>query len=265
MRGRGDSTGKPDANGWELNDVVDAVEFAKKTYASRIAAPELVYLTGGSGGGGNVLGLVGKFPDYFCSAVCLAGISDYGLWYQEDQKGEFRDELEKAGWIGGTPVSNPEGYASRGGLTTVGNLLTPLLLIHGELDDRCRVNQARNYVEKARGAGKESLVDYLELSGTGIKGHFGGITPQQNQEMRARQKAHLAAHGQPIEIPPKGRFVVAGYLKTKRFEVVLDHIDHVAEVVYDLEAGRFDIRARAAKTATVKVNHGGKWTERESL
>ena len=57
MRGRGDSTGRQDANGWELNDVVDAVEFAKKEYASLVSAPDSIYLVGGSGGGGNVLGL----------------------------------------------------------------------------------------------------------------------------------------------------------------------------------------------------------------
>jgi hypothetical protein len=30
MRGRGDATGQPDCNGWELQDVVDAVEFARR-------------------------------------------------------------------------------------------------------------------------------------------------------------------------------------------------------------------------------------------
>ncbi|MCX7824871.1 MAG: prolyl oligopeptidase family serine peptidase [Verrucomicrobiae bacterium] len=150
MRGRGDSTGKPDANGWELQDAVDAVEFAKKEYAPLIATPECVYLTGGSGGGGNVLGLVGKFPDYFCAAVCECGISDYGLWFEHDRKGEFRDELEGKGWIGGTPRTNPEAYASRGGLTTVSNLLTPLAITHGELDPRCPVETGA----QLRGEGK---------------------------------------------------------------------------------------------------------------
>ena len=67
----------------------------------------------------------------------------------------------KAAWISGTPLTNPEGYASRGGLTTVENLLTPLLLIHAELDARCRVNQARNYIEQARQVGKGTLITYL--------------------------------------------------------------------------------------------------------
>ena len=263
MRGRGDSAGKQDANGWELQDAVDAVEFAKKEYASLIATPECIHLTGGSGGGGNVLGLVGKFPDYFCAAVCEVGISNYGLWFEHDAKGEFRDELQGKGWVGGTPKTNPEAYASRGGLTTVANLLTPLAITHGELDPRCPVEQARNYVEKAKRVGKIGLISYLELKGVAAKGgHFGGITSEQTAERKTLIERHLATHNKPIEIPRRGRFVVAGYLKTKHFEVVLDSVDRIGELDYDVDAAKFELRAPSAKSATLRVKNDGRWVER---
>jgi pimeloyl-ACP methyl ester carboxylesterase len=260
MRGRGDATGKPDANGWELQDAVDAVDFALREYGDRVATPESIFLSGGSGGGGNVLGLVGKFPDRFCAAVCECGISDYGLWFEHDGVGEFRDELEGKGWVGGTPATNPEGYASRGGLTTLPNLLTPLFVVHGDSDLRCPVEQARRYVEKAKALGKAALVDYLELAGVGRQGHYEGATPAQLAERDRRKEAHLAAHAAPVEIPRKGRMVVAGYLKTRHFEVVLDHVDRVADLAYDLDARRFDLSTPgAARSATLAVREGGRW------
>lgn len=262
MRGRGDSTGKPDANGWELQDAVDAVEFARKEYAALVATPDCVYLTGGSGGGGNVLGLVGKFPDYFCAAVCECGISDYGLWFEHDRKGEFRDEMQGKGWVGGSPATNPETYASRGGLTTVENLLTPLAMTHGELDPRCPVEQPRNYVAKATRAGKIALIRYLELKGVAAQGgHWGGITPGQETLRRELVTQHLASHHKPIEIPRKGRFVVAGYLKTKHFQVILDSVDHIGGVTYDLDAGKFDVTAKTATSAVLRVRRGERWSE----
>jgi len=261
MRGRGDSTGKPDANGWELQDAVDAVLFAQREYASSVATPESVYLTGGSGGGGNVLGLLGKFPDFFCTAVCEAGLSDYGLWYEHDAVGEFRDELEGKGWIGGSPATNAEAYASRGGLTTVENLLTPLAMTHGELDTRCPVEQARRYIDKARLLGKSRLIDYFEMKGVAATGgHFGGITAEQEARRRALVDRQLAPPRKPLLVPSCGRMAVAGYLRTKAFTVDFDSADRVGAIDYDLGNNRFKITARSARDAVLRIRRpDGTW------
>lgn len=256
MRGRGNSEGKQDANGWELQDVVDAVEFAKKHYRDYISDTNCIYITGGSGGGGNVLGLIGKFPDYFCSAICEVGISDYGLWYRHDRKGEFRDEMETHGWIGGTPDSNPEAYASRGGLTTLENLLTPLAMVYPEKDIRVPLEQGHNYLMKAEAIGKRGMIDYLELKGVGaVKGggHWENITPEQEALRQEFVSRHLSKDYKPVEIPRQGRFVVAGFLKTKQFEVILSNIDNIAEVIYDLDKGEFKILPASATKVLLTV------------
>jgi hypothetical protein len=263
MRGRGNSGGKQDANGWELQDVVDAVEFAKKHYHAFISDTSCIYLTGGSGGGGNVLGLIGKFPDYFCSAICEVGISDYGLWYRHDMKGEFRDEMETQGWIGGTPDSNPEAYSSRGGITTLENLLTPLAMVYPEKDIRVPVEHAHNYLKKADAIGKRELIDYLELKGVGaVKGggHWENITVELETLRQDFVSRHLKKDYKPVEIPRQGRFIVAGYLKTKHFEIVLDKIDNIAEVIYDLDKGEFKISPDSAALVklTIKRTSGKK-------
>lgn len=269
MRGRGDSTGNPDCNGWELQDVIDAVTFARAHYRDRIETPDIVLLWGGSGGGGNAYGLLGKFPDYFAAARITSGMSDYALWYTFDAKGEFRDEMEgpvppkspgRKPWIGGNPTNNAEAYRSRGGLTTVDNLLTPTLIFHGELDIRVPAAHARLWVGAAEGKGLGSLVTYHELAGVGKGDHFSHITAPQRAFYAKTSAEFLQTHRTPPTLPRKGTLVVAGYVKTKAFEVILDSVDHVGRVDYDLDAARFDVHAPTAKTAVLRVRDAqGEW------
>lgn len=273
MRGRGDATGSPDCNGWELQDVIDAVEFARRHYRDRITSPEIVLLSGGSGGGGNAYALVGKFPDYFSAAVIESGISDYALWHLLDQKGEFRDELEgvqgkdpkgRKPWIGGSPATNPEAYRSRGGLTTVGNLLTPSLLIHGADDIRVPALHARLWAGAALGQGRGALVTYHELAGVGDNRlHYANETKEQQAFRTRSSETFLRTHRTPPVVPASGSLVVAGFVKTTRFEVILDAIDRVGRVDYDLAAGRFEVRAATATRATIRVREENRWREWE--
>jgi len=269
MRGRGQASGTPDCNGWELQDVIDAVEFARVHYRDRIASPAGVLLWGGSGGGGNAYGLVGKFPDYFSAAIMESGMSDYGLWHSFDRKGEFRDELEgvdgkdpkgRPAWIGGSPETNAEAYRSRGGLTTVGNLLTPSLIFHGSTDVRVPAMHARLWAGAALGQGRGGLVTYHEMAGVGDHRLHNANETKAHQTSRVRtSEAFLRAHQEPPALPPSGSLVVAGYVKTARFEVILDSIDRVGRVDYDLAAGTFTVRAPTATQATLRVLRDGRW------
>ena len=232
MRGRGECTGKPDANAWELQDVIDAVEFARTHYGENILDGQ-VYVYGASGGGGNVYGLVGKFPDYFAAAFAGCGMSDYALFYRDDDAGDFRDELDD--WVGGPPSGLQEDYDSRSGLTTVGNVLTPLVVVHGTEDLSVPVEQARMYVEKAREL-KKTDVTYFELCGIE---HGMNHIPEIVAQNRVRLTEHFSKHKSGRTIPRKGTFVVGGYLKTREFEVVLEEVGRVAQVAYSLEEGTF--------------------------
>ncbi len=252
MRGRGDSGGRPDANGWELQDAVDAVA-AHRGFHPEVSDAGAPLLWGGSGGGGNVLGLLGKFPDTFAAAVCECGISDYGLWYAHDRVGEFRDELEGDGWIGGNPVSNAEAYLSRGGRTTAHNLLTPLLMVHGEEDARVPFEQAKAYVEAARTHGKGTLVELVAFAGVGNPGHYSGLDAAGEARRKAAIARHLAAHRGAPALPARGTLVVAGYLRTRHFAIELESVDHVGWLAYDLASGDFRVEAPTSRTATLHV------------
>jgi dienelactone hydrolase len=87
MRQRDGSDGVRDSGGLEIYDIYDAVEAVKADYPG-LVNPEIVYLTGYSGGGGNTLAAVCKFPNAFNAAAAFFGMSDYGYntthgWYYD--------------------------------------------------------------------------------------------------------------------------------------------------------------------------------------
>jgi pimeloyl-ACP methyl ester carboxylesterase len=261
MRGRGDSGGKQDANGWELHDAVDALDACRQSIPGAVDASATPRLWGGSGGGSNTLGILGKFPDLFSAATCECGVSDFGLWFLHDSVGEFRDEMEGADWIGGNPQSRPEAYLSRGGRTTAMNLLTPLLIVHGMVDPRVPFEQATAYVDAARAHGKERLISTLFLPGVGHPGHYGGIDAAGEKKRMEMITGHLNRHTQPPQLPEKGTMVVAGYLVTRRFTVMLESADQVALLEYDLGRSQFTVQAPSAATAKIRAEGEKSWRQ----
>lgn len=241
MRGRAFSEGTPDGNGFELMDVYDAIQFARKEYAAHIDEPAVVYLEGGSGGGGNALAAAGKFPDLFAAVTALYGISDYRVWYENDLAGEFRDEMDV--WIGCAPSDDPERYLARSGRFLAPNLHTPLYLAHGDGDIRVPVAHARMYAEAVREAGKTGLLRYEELAGVGGRGHLDGATAARLQELAAAAERHRREHAAPIELPRSGTLRVGGFLYAKPFRVTLESNDRVAELSYDVPRGRYRLTA----------------------
>ena len=133
-------------------------------------------------------------------------------------------------------------YAARSGITTVENLMVPLYIAHGETDIRVPSEHAVRYLEKAQELGKDSLIEYYELKGVGTRSHLGNITPNQRTEMERRARANLMEHTMPPVLPRKGKLMVAGYLVTKEFSVVLDSVDKTAELEYDLETEKFQLK-----------------------
>lgn len=240
LRGRKHSTGHPDANGWELQDIIDAIEHVKQHYGEHISDPDEVHFQAGSGGGGNALALAGKYPDQFASITALYPISDYAAWFDGDAQGEFRPTL--IDWIGGEPSQNRTAYATRSGIDLLPNLLTPVHLMHGSRDDRVPVEHSRTYVARAAALGKQGLVTYDELPGVGAgTGHRADATPEQLRLLRDRPAAHRNAHRSPPELPRRGRLIVAGFLSTRHFSVVLDSLDSIAVLDYDLDEDTFRV------------------------
>jgi hypothetical protein len=148
---------------------------------------------------------------------------------------EFQDEM--ISWIGHPPDENEEAYASRSGITTVPNLLTPIYVCHGETDIQVPSIHARIYYEKAKSLNK--YVRYLELKGVGDERHWGNITQEQILQKQQFEKEALKKHAPPV-LPEEGEFIVAGYLVTKQFSVFMESIDDVGLIDYHIPSQRVD-------------------------
>lgn len=237
MRGRAFSDGEPDCSGYELFDVIDAIEYVKEHYKEYIIDPDVIYFEAGSGGGGNAFAIAGKFPDYFAHVVTMTAMSDYALWYRNDAVGEFRDELDV--WIG--DISNQMAYDSRSGITVVENLCAPMAIIHGDGDIRVPEYHSAIYIDRANVFGKRELLTYMKLHGVGGVDHFTNITPEGMKAVHRFCDAERKKHMSPIRIPRKGSMVIGGYLVTKEFSVMLNDKNKVARIDYDLDAKQFNI------------------------
>lgn len=104
MRGRDGSQGQRDSGGVEIYDIYDAVEAVKGQYAGFVDETN-VHITGYSGGGGNVMSALTRFPDYFRLGSSYFGMSDYGYnpssgWYQNGAASNHRSQLQ-------TDIGNP--------------------------------------------------------------------------------------------------------------------------------------------------------------
>ena len=85
MRARDGCDGVRDSGGVEIFDIYDAIEKAKMLYPGMVDENN-VSITGYSGGGGNTMSCLTKFPDYFRTGSAYFGMSDYGYdttngWY----------------------------------------------------------------------------------------------------------------------------------------------------------------------------------------
>lgn len=251
MRGRAFSDGEPDCNGYELYDIYDAAEYVKKHYSQYIIDDSIIYFEAGSGGGGNCYELISKFPDYFAAATALFGITDYAKWYNEDAKGEFKDEMDI--WVGCTPDKNQMAYDSRSGILGIENLHTPLFIAHGEFDIRVPVSHAENYINKAKELGKGDLINYYCMQGVGNLNHWGNVTKEQTATVKRLSEENRVLHKSPINLAPSGRLIVKGYLVTKKFSVFLDSIDKVAVLDYDINQNKYTVTSSVPLEYKIEV------------
>ena len=103
-----------------VNDVLDAVEYAKK---NALVDPQRVYLIGTSGGGHMTLVLAGRHPAVWTAASAWVPISDLAAWHgqcsaPDSPNAGYAGNMETV--CGGAPGSSPavdSSYARRSPLT----------------------------------------------------------------------------------------------------------------------------------------------------
>jgi len=130
-------------------------------------------------------------------------------------------------------------------------------MVHGEIDPRVPFEQATLYIDAARQHGREELVKLISFPQVGHPGHYGGITEAEEAQRQSAIAAQLSARWATPQLPEAGSLVVAGYVRTRHFSVVLESIDHIARLDYDLGSGTFALQAPTSRTAALTLADGG--------
>jgi dipeptidyl aminopeptidase/acylaminoacyl peptidase len=116
-----------------------------------IADPARVGIGGGSHGGTMTAYAVTKYPDLFCVALELFGVTDRASYIERTNRGSAIRWMMK---MGGTPDEKPEVYRKANILLDVAKIQTPLLILHGEEDPQVPPYESAQFVQALKKHGK---------------------------------------------------------------------------------------------------------------
>ena len=244
LRGRDGSDGTRDSGGLEIYDIYDAVEAVKAAYVGRVN-PAMVYLTGYSGGGGNTMAALCKFPNAFNAGAAYFGMSDYGYdltnaWYFAGASTSHQSIMR-------TDVGNPTGgvasvrdrYLARASnLASANNPYAEIHLFVNANEPTCPpINMTTYYsnaVSQASFAGEFSNITvhigqsglYHDFNTNGINDadeqqYWPHGAPTANQQAAAESwfmERLLAGRIPRRPLNAADSLFVAGFVKTSRFE-----------------------------------------------
>lgn len=131
----------------EVEDVVAGLD---DLVATGVADPTRVVVSGGSWGGYVSLLALGRAPDRWAAGVAAVPVADYPTAFRDEAPGlqAFDRTL-----FGGSPDDLPGLYAERSPLSYVDAVQAPVLILAGDNDSRCPIQQVLNYVDALSGRG----------------------------------------------------------------------------------------------------------------
>lgn len=261
MRGRSGRTGSQDASGREIHDIYDALTAIRTVHAARVNALDAA-IVGYSGGGGNVLAALAKFPDTWLCGADHFGIADYGRdatdgWYVQSPG----DQPTLRTWIGGSPVAVPDNYYARDAVAAIANYSAGKLFLYHDSEDTAVPVVHSQRVAAAMAAAGRTNYTYSETTPASSPRWTHGY-PEAGSEI-ARTiptwAAHVAARTTPTwTIPASGTIAVIGYIVTKRFSLWLGTgQSEVATVAYNTATDQYTVTPLTG-SVTVTITQGAK-------
>lgn len=147
-------------------EVEDSIAIKKELVRRGWALENQCILTGYSWGGFVTLLGMGKSPKEWVAGVALVPIADWLTNYELIPS--YLKALD-ASLFGGTPEEVPDRYEKASPKTYVSNLHAPVLIIAGEYDIRCPIEQVRSYINAAKALKKDVEFRPIEM------GHIGSF------------------------------------------------------------------------------------------
>jgi dipeptidyl aminopeptidase/acylaminoacyl peptidase len=157
----------------EVEDVVAGLD---ALVAEGAADPARAAVAGGSWGGYVTLLALGLHPERWTAAVAAVPVADYVTAYRDEMPAlqAFDRTL-----FGGGPDEVGDLYVERSPLTYVDRVQTPVLIIAGDNDSRCPLQQVLNYVEALQTRG--GTVELYRFDA----GHGSMVIDERVRQMRA--------------------------------------------------------------------------------
>src|SRR5438093_699654 len=152
---------RKDAGRGDLNDLVSAVDYLKTT---GYVDPKKIAIMGGSWGGYLTLMALTKTPEIWAAGVGIVPLANWFTAHEnEDPVLQKNDE-----WLMGNPITDRELWRDRSPIFYADQIRAPLLLLAGQHDIRCPVEETQQMAEAARKNGVTVEVKIYENEGHGF-------------------------------------------------------------------------------------------------
>ena len=140
-------------------EVEDVTAGRDDLVARQVADPDRVMIAGSSWGGYITLQTIGTVPEGWRVAVAIVPVADYLSAYGDESEGlqAFDRSL-----FGGSPEEKPDLYRERSPITHVERVRTPVLIMVGDNDTRCPLQQVLNYAKRLEEQGKQFELDRFD-------------------------------------------------------------------------------------------------------
>ena len=283
MRGRSsnESYSLGDDSMYDLFDVYDAINVAAESFSGDI---ENVNILGYSGGGANVMAMVQKFPDLFNGGYAFFGIPNYcdgDSWFQDGLYDRARLSKRIGNGSGDLSIGFHNRCLARNALKQIPNAKKTRVRLYVDRDESVaplKYSQEYAWQYQQRGF---LLNVHLDVSDEKTQIRYTHGYPKDVPDLRVPELsiAQEVIHGKKnVSLDENGTLNVGGYVKTKRFTVLLgDEVfegaaskgrEGLAEVGYDLKKGEFSFvdksYAPGIKNATL-ILHGNEPNEKVSV
>lgn len=131
--------------GWGVNDEMDFHSVVDGLVDAGVADPDRVAISGYSYGGYMSAWMAGR-SRRFRAVVVGAAVTDLRSLYGRSDFGSIIGMAE----VGAEPFEQPDLYAKLSPITYVANVSAPVLILHGEADDRCEIGQGEDFFAALR-------------------------------------------------------------------------------------------------------------------
>ncbi|MBV9278776.1 MAG: S9 family peptidase [Chloroflexi bacterium] len=148
-----------DWGGGDLKDVVAAADWLREH-----GIADRVGIYGGSYGGYMTMMAITKHPDRWAAAVAIFPMVDLVTSYTAARPDMKQFQVRNIG----TPEENPDLYYDRSPINFVENIQCPVLVLQGERDARCRLDEVQSMCRRLESTGRQFELVVYEHEGHGF-------------------------------------------------------------------------------------------------